>query len=283
MSYRLAALHHGPLFRVHDVDCRAPASGCGPDEHATSHHLVFVRRGVFVKHIGRRQIVGDASRVLFFNRDEPYRVSHPIDGGDACTMISCSPDTWSELLARHDPSAADRPHAPFTVSHVAASSRATSDFYRLRAAVRRGTDESLEAEEIALALVEGITGSAYPPRTASSAERRRRSTRNARRELAEHAALVLSMRPGDRHSLSKLARAVSSSPFHLARVFREETGTSIHQHLLKLRLALSLERVLEGSESLSAIAHSTGFSSHAHFTTLFRREFGSAPSQLRAR
>ena len=283
MPYHLAALHEGPLFRVHDVDCCAPASGCGPDEHATSHHLVFVRRGVFVKHIGKRQIVSDASRVLFFNRDEPYRVSHPIDGGDACTMIACSPDTWTELLATYDPAVADRPHAPFMLSHVSAPARATSDFYRLRAAVRDRTVEPLEADEIALAVVEEILDSAYSIRTRKSTERRRRATRNARRDLAEHAALELSLRPGGRHSLSKLARTVSSSPFHLARVFREETGMSIHQHLLKLRLALSLERVLDGSESLSAIAHSTGFSSHAHFTTLFRREFGTTPSQLRAR
>ena len=60
MSYRLAALHEGPLFRVHDVECRAPASGCGPDEHAKSHHLVFVRRGV-----------------IEFLFEEPHQVSDP--------------------------------------------------------------------------------------------------------------------------------------------------------------------------------------------------------------
>src|SRR5258705_12118796 len=143
MFYRTHALLKGPLFSVHDVDCCAPASGCGADEHATTHHMVFVRNGVFVKHVGRQQIVADASRVLFFNRDEPYRVSHPVDGGDACMMVTCSPSAWREILARHDEAAVDRPHGPFTLSHAAQSWHAAVGYRRLRSAMRRGMVDPL--------------------------------------------------------------------------------------------------------------------------------------------
>ena len=280
MSFHARALHEGSLFSVHDVECCAPASGCGAEEHATSHHVVFVRSGVFVKHVGKQQLVADASRVLFFNHNEPYRVSHPIDGGDACTMLTCSTATWTELLARHDEAAADRPHAPFRLTHASVPSRATVGYQRLRVALRSGNADPLAVEETALGLVDGVLSAAHQRRAAPKS--RRRATRHARRDLAEHTALVLSTRPGERHSLSALARTVSSSPFHLARVFREETGTSIHQYLLKLRLSLALERVLDRSDNLSAVAHSLGFSSHAHLTTLFRRTFGITPSSIRS-
>ncbi|HEY9226276.1 MAG TPA: AraC family transcriptional regulator [Gemmatimonadaceae bacterium] len=273
-------LHQGSLFSVHDVDCRAPASGCGSDEHATSHHMVFVRNGVFVKHVGKQEIVADASRVLFFNRDEPYRVSHPVDGGDACTVVKCSPSAWREILARHDEAAADAPHSLFTMTHAMQSSRAAVGYRRLRSALRRGAVDALEVEETTLGLIDDVLIGAHGRRTANTRSMRR-ATRHARRDLAEHTALVLAARPAQRHSLGQLARAVNSSPFHLARVFREETGTSIHQHLLKLRLSLALDRVLDRPDNLSEVAHSLGFSSHAHLTTLFRREFGATPSALR--
>lgn len=54
----------------------------------------------------------------------------------------------------------------------------------------------------------------------------------------------------------------------------------IHRYLLSLRLALALDRLLDRSVGLSAIAYSLGFSSHSHFTTLFRRAFGLSPSEL---
>jgi AraC-like DNA-binding protein len=82
-------------------------------------------------------------------------------------------------------------------------------------------------------------------------------------------------------TLPELARRVGASPFHLARVFREETGLPIHRYLVHLRLALAWDRLLDGDESLSTIAHAVGFSSHSHFSTVFRRVFARSPSSLR--
>ncbi|MGH9887614.1 MAG: helix-turn-helix transcriptional regulator, partial [bacterium] len=200
--------------------------------------------------------------------------------GDACTMITCSATTWAELVSRHDAAAADRPDAPFSLSHLPVGLNAVAEYQRLRVSIREGGGETLAIEETALALVDGVLARAHPRTKRAPA---RRATRQARRDLAEHASLVLSSRAGERHSLGTLARSVNASPFHLARVFREETGTSVHQYLLKVRLALALERVLDRSERFSAIAHSLGFSSHAHFTTLFRRAYGMTPSQAAGR
>jgi AraC family transcriptional regulator len=270
-------LYQGSLLSVHDIDCTAPASPRGAEEFAGSHHLVFVRSGVFVKHVGSRQIVGDPSRVMFFNRGDTYRVSHPVDGGDTCTMITCSAATWAELLSRHDEAVRDR-EAPFTQTHAPAPMHGVARVQRLRRMLREGVSEPIAVEEAATRVIDAV----FANGRRTGAKARRSATRAARRELTEHTALLLSSKPEARHSLSGLAKTVNASPFHLARVFRDETGGSIHQHLLKLRLALALDRVLDRTDHLSTIAHSLGFSSHAHFTTAFQRAFGQPPSAIRA-
>ena len=82
-------------------------------------------------------------------------------------------------------------------------------------------------------------------------------------------------------SLSELARAVDCSPFHLSRIFRQRVGLPVYQYLLRLRLAVALDRIVEDGANLSALAFDLGFSSHSHLTTLFRRAFGVPPSMLK--
>jgi AraC-like DNA-binding protein len=81
--------------------------------------------------------------------------------------------------------------------------------------------------------------------------------------------------------LIDISRQVYCSPYHLARLFREQIGVSLRQHQLRLRLALALERLLEERISLTELALDLGFSSHSHFTAAFRRAFALAPDVFR--
>ena len=72
---------------------------------------------MFVKHVGRRQTVADPNHVLFFNAGEPYRVSHPVPGGDDCTCFVFSDEALAEVLGRYDPAVRDRPERPFPLTH----------------------------------------------------------------------------------------------------------------------------------------------------------------------
>jgi AraC-like DNA-binding protein len=87
--------------------------------------------------------------------------------------------------------------------------------------------------------------------------------------------------PGHPHRLPDLARALGTSESHLAHVFREETGSPVHHHLLHLRLAVALERLAAGEMRLSALALDLGFSSHSHFTAAFRKWLGLTPAAAR--
>jgi AraC-like DNA-binding protein len=71
------------------------------------------------------------------------------------------------------------------------------------------------------------------------------------------------------------------SPYHLSRIFRRSTGSSLHAYQTSLRLREGLRRLSDGEQDLTALALDLGFSDHSHFTNSFRRHFGSAPSKFR--
>ncbi|HZB22486.1 MAG TPA: AraC family transcriptional regulator, partial [Gaiellaceae bacterium] len=102
----------------------------------------------------------------------------------------------------------------------------------------------------------------------------------ARYALSESAKSWLIENLTERFTLSEIARALHTSPFHLARVFRRETGFSLHDYRNHLRLRTALDRI-ENGDDLARIAHQLGYSSHSHFTRAFTRAFGVTPSSLR--
>ncbi|HET9711379.1 MAG TPA: AraC family transcriptional regulator, partial [Pyrinomonadaceae bacterium] len=99
--------------------------------------------------------------------------------------------------------------------------------------------------------------------------------------LAEAAKTYLAAKMSERITLDDVARAVHASPFHLARIFQQQTGVPVHRYLTQLRLRASMERLAEGADDITAVALELGFSSHSHFTDAFRREFGRPPSKVR--
>jgi len=78
-------------------------------------------------------------------------------------------------------------------------------------------------------------------------------------------------------SVEALAREAGLSTAHFARAFKETLGLAPHRYLLTLRLDHA-RRLLDAPDAvLSEIAQRTGFADQAHFTRLFRREFGVTP------
>src|ERR1700726_284092 len=70
------------------------------EECASTTHLVFAYRGVYMRHAGSDQAVADANHVLFFNSGQGYQVSHPIAGGDASLSLALSESVLRELAPR---------------------------------------------------------------------------------------------------------------------------------------------------------------------------------------
>jgi hypothetical protein len=95
---QVTTLYDGPLVRIFETRCRPDHPDCRAEECSSGHHLVFPRAGVFVKHMRGRRVVADPSQVLFFNAGEPYWVSHPVPGGDECTVFAFREDVLFETL-----------------------------------------------------------------------------------------------------------------------------------------------------------------------------------------
>ncbi len=100
------------------------------------------------------------------------------------------------------------------------------------------------------------------------------------RDAVEDARVVLATRYGEALSVSDVARLVSLSPFHLARLFRRQTGTTMHAYRDQVRLRIGLSRLGDHRCDLAQLALELGYSSHSHFTTSFRRAFGVTPSEM---
>ncbi len=268
-----------PLAKVTEHHCRPHDRGCGREEHSTTDEIVFVRGGAFTRHVGRRHQTLNANHVAFFHRHAPYRVSHPVEWGDDCLAIWIRPDVLGEIVTQSDPAARDR-STLFSCSQGPCDSRLHFRAMTLFRALAAGTLADASAEEALLALAQSAVAAAL-----GSHERRPvrqgPDTNRAHAELVEATKAELSRQFSQRISLDDLARQVHSSPFHLARVFRRDTGLSIHAYRHQLRLRSALDRLAEDGRDLTALALELGFYDHGHFTAAFRRAFGQTPSRFR--
>jgi AraC-like DNA-binding protein len=138
----------------------------------------------------------------------------------------------------------------------------------------------LAVDEAAVELLCAVLRSAYRGRE-RSAKARRPSTRVAHSEAVQRASLFLASSYGEKASLEDVGRAAHASPFHLARLFRRESGLTIHQYRHRLRLRAALARIADGETNLSELALELGFSSHSHLTDVFRAAFGLSPAECR--
>lgn len=82
-------------------------------------------------------------------------------------------------------------------------------------------------------------------------------------------------------TLRELGRALGMSEFHLCRRFKEATGESLHQYLLKRRIEFAKLALADADTPLVEVALSVGFKTQSHFTTRFRRYTGTTPHVYR--
>jgi AraC family transcriptional regulator len=83
-------------------------------------------------------------------------------------------------------------------------------------------------------------------------------------------------------SLMIMAEMVHISPYYFSRLFKQSTGLTPHQYLLKCRTK-EAKRLLKTTNLLIAdIAVQVGFVDQSHLNRHFKRHFGVSPSQLRA-
>jgi len=254
---------------------------CWPDDPRWSrenraeegHFVVFPGTSVVIERAGE-PVVATPNHVMFYDRDQAYRrrLVHP--HGDHCVFLLVDEALLAELAG------APADGFRFPVGHGPVEP-ATYLLHRLLLRAARGRADRLLVEETLYRVVGEALASGL--RLAGHSDRRpeRPATTEAHGNLVEATKELIARRLDERLTLGEIARGVHSSPFHLARIFRQRTGFSIHGYRNQLRLRSSLDRLFEPDVDIALLAARLGYSSHSHFTDSFRRAFGPPPSAVR--
>ena len=243
--------------------------------------IAFPRTSVGIAQEGRGDLVADPSLAVLYRAGQPYRRALLSAEGDRCSFIGISPTLAAEVAAGLDPHADDPGAFRFPFAAAPIDSHAYLLHHETRRRVLLGNRDPDEIRELLYGVLGRVVTAGYSARRATP-RRERPATLLAHREVVDATrAALLSAEPGARMSLDDLARTVHQSPFHLSRLFRAQTGLTIHAYRMEIRLRTSLERLADG-DSVADIALDLGFSSQAHLTDRFRRSFGITPHLWRA-
>jgi AraC family transcriptional regulator len=79
-------------------------------------------------------------------------------------------------------------------------------------------------------------------------------------------------------SLEEMARAVGLSTAHFSEVFRNTTGQTPHQFLLKHRIQRAKEMLRSAEMRVLDAAIAYGFKTQQHFARVFRQRCGASPA-----
>lgn len=232
--------------------------------------IVFPRVPVLITHVDDEPMLADPTVAMFYNPKGLYSREQRSERGDHYLELQLGEEMVetleSELSVLRD--------GRWVVTRAPAG-RVVYLHQHLLARHLDGeaSPDPLLVEETAQRIAFGVLselGERTSPRRAPTRQRHRQIAEEAKQELA--ASLTGPI------GLQQLGRKLGQSPFHLARIFRQETGYSLHEYRQQLRLRIGLERLHESAGSLTALALELGFVSHSHFTSAFRREFGMPPT-----
>lgn len=268
-EFVVQSLLRSPTVAIRDTYCQGRCRLQNEEECTATTQLVFPYRGVYVRHLGDDQAVAEANQVLFFNAAEGYRVSHPVPGGDASLSLAISEPQLHELAPRTF--LRDGARLAFRRQRLRIDARTQALVALLRHSLRQNIAEPLEAESLALTLVQRALG----PRTTHAA-----GASIGRQRLVDRVKLVLTSDPARRWTLAEIAVEVRGSPVYLTQVFQQVEGLPLYRYQLRLRLARALD-LLAQYDDLTALSLHLGFSSHSHFSAAFRQTYGRSPSEFR--
>jgi AraC family transcriptional regulator len=108
------------------------------------------------------------------------------------------------------------------------------------------------------------------PETESAVERLRRAVD------------FISIHFAEEITVSNIAGTAGLSTFHFTRMFREMTGESPYQYLIRVRVDRAKQLLVENDHlNVAAVSIAVGFPNQGHFSRHFKRRTGQTPTQFR--
>ena len=228
-----------------------------PPSGVTSRRQVAITNGgAFEFEVGSSVSWVDPSRLLFAEAGQEFRDHHVVPGvGHRTVLLTPFEAVLDELSPVSDAAFDDRVRAcPIKV--------------QMLAQLLRRTTNAGAAEELGLGiLVEslGVTRrvSIHDPRCVRKAKALLQDTDEGRLTLTE------------------VAEQVGVTPIHLTQAFTRSEGVPLYRYQTQLRVQRALAELPE-REDITDLALELGFSSHSHFTSVFRANVGLTPSAYRS-
>ena len=250
MPYQHTPLFNSDLLSWQELKLIEAAPGWS-DEYVPAAPRLWVPLSGYVEcRLAGRRFTCDAASALWLTPSQPYRLKQGVAAQRSLLLAIKSGGFGAPRRVELGPQ-----------QHLV--------LCRLRRAASADCLDPLTLEEHLLVLME----SALAAEPSSLARRPHAAVERARAFIASD--------PARRDGLAQIAAAAAASPFHLARRFRAETGSSLHGFRNRLRLGLALERLRQGERDLTRLALELGFSHHSHFTMAFTRCYGEPPRTLR--
>jgi AraC-like DNA-binding protein len=280
MNHQITTIFDNGSIRLESFDCTGRVHhepDVAVEDVALNHEIVLPRYGVFMRYDPWGRVLADVNHVLFFNRAQPYEISHPVCGQDGCLIITLADVLLMDVLDSFNVVTMGQPHYPFSTGHTLLNAEQQIAKHHLLTLLDRSERHTeLEIEETILMLVTGILAVAHDVLF------------QAEPNQSNHENIAYAMQQFMNHhytqtlSIDDIATQVNYSPFTACRIFKQQTGLTIHQYLMRLRLFHALEYLIaEPQRAIGDIGVRLGFYSHSHFTTTFSQTFGMSPTEYR--
>ena len=274
-------LAQGDGWSVSDVLCNAGPHVRPTEEQHSEVCIAIVRSGSFQyqSSLGR-ELMTPGSLMLGSPR-QYFECSHEYAVGDRCLSFTYEPEymealaAGSRLRSRSDCFSSLRVPPVTELSSVIARACAYVRQLKVPAPSSRGNENQVSAwEEIAIELAIGAFEHANGASSFGSPAAEARVTRAVR---------MIESRPGARHELGTLAGEAKLSRYHFLRTFRQLTGLTPHQYVMRSRLRHAASRLLIEPIRIIDLALNSGFSDISNFNHAFHAEFGISPRLYKAR
>ena len=113
-------------------------------------------------------------------------------------------------------------------------------------------------------------------------QQRRNDAQNPHPVIPQNPRVLEWMRYIDKHlaedmDMDSLAERFYISKYHMMRLFRAQTGFTIHTYLMQRRLLAARQLIEKGMRATEA-CYRTGFRSYSSFTRAYNKHFGSTPT-----
>lgn len=109
----------------------------------------------------------------------------------------------------------------------------------------------------------------------------RPSSRQAAEEVVQELQRYMEWRYSEAITIRSLAEHVHLTPSYVIRLFKEHTGYTPGQYLLRIRLKAAVHYLQESDLPIKAIAEKIGFNSIHYFTRRFKHQYGDSPASWR--